>query len=210
MIERCNQDVTMMTRAALTTAGMPSCFWEFAAPHQCFMDNTEGWDKSSYFLTHGVPFEGHRLPFGCKVRFFPANTKKSHEDLKWDSEGQIGVFAGYDLHSGHKWSGSYLVWHLDEFRNVCLARDAHSLEGGLCNPHVTDTIWVVEGPDEFPLKAKYDRTNGTIEGREEAQRAYADDSLVPPDHVEAPVGGGDLCAANVPAMRAEPSAVQMG
>ena len=87
-IERTNQDVTYMTRAALANAGLPACFWEFASAHMCFLDNTEGWDKSAYALTHGKPYEGLRLPFGCRVRFIPANTKDSHEGIKWDAEGQ--------------------------------------------------------------------------------------------------------------------------
>ena len=210
LIERCNQDVTNAARAALLTAGLPACFWEFAAPHVCMMDNTVGWDKSPYALTHGTPFNGHRLPLGCLVRFLPASTKDSHDKIKWDSEGQYGIFAGYKMKSGCKWSGSYLVWHIDEFKDVCLARDAHSLEGSLHTPHTTDTIWVKDGHDEFPLKDRYDKTNSTVEGREEARRVYHDDSLVPPDLPRADAEAGGPAGGDVTSGGGPPSGVVHG
>ena len=191
LIERCNQQVLRASRAALVTAGLPACFWEWAAPHACVMKNLkllpDG--ESPYFKTHKEEFDGMRLPFGVRVRFYPSGTKKSTSNLRWDASGQYGVFAGYEMGPGYKWTGKYLVWHIDEFVGVVLARDAHSLEGGLRKPHVTDTIWMAEGPDIFPLKAEYDRINGTLEGRSEARAKYHDDSPLPADHVPADNSG---------------------
>ena len=82
---------------------------------------------------------------------------------------------------GYAWSGNYLVWDLDEFVGVCLAVDAPAVALKRQRPHVTDTLKMDEGEIIFPLKSKYDRTNDTIEGREEAHNAYfAKETLDPP------------------------------
>ena len=43
--ERNNLDILDETRAALIQAGFPSCFWPFAAPRGCFLDNTRFKDE---------------------------------------------------------------------------------------------------------------------------------------------------------------------
>ena len=59
-IERTNLDVLEGTRCALIQAGLPECFWPFAAPHYCFLENTSKIDHqgnvypdgSSYRVAH--------------------------------------------------------------------------------------------------------------------------------------------------------------
>ena len=55
-----------------------------------------------------------RLPFGCAIRFLPNKTKKQKQDgkvvykdkqAKWDARSRLGVFVGYDMKPGYKWSG---------------------------------------------------------------------------------------------------------
>ena len=41
LIERCNQDVLGMTRAALYTSGHPHCFWPYACQAVCFNDGVD-------------------------------------------------------------------------------------------------------------------------------------------------------------------------
>ena len=45
--ERLNGDIKEGARAALIRAGLPACFWSFAAQHYCIMDNTH--------YTHDAP-----------------------------------------------------------------------------------------------------------------------------------------------------------
>jgi hypothetical protein len=40
IIERTNLDILEGTRTTLISAGFPECFWPFAAPHFCLLDNT--------------------------------------------------------------------------------------------------------------------------------------------------------------------------
>ena len=40
LIESCNRDIEMGTKAALFQAGMPACMWVWAAPLYCILENT--------------------------------------------------------------------------------------------------------------------------------------------------------------------------
>ena len=86
-IERTNLDVLEGTRTALVQAGLPECFWSFAAPTYCFLRNTEyeGRQKGSrWAIAHGQgEFKGMRIPFGCEVIFNPSPTKKKDKRKKW-------------------------------------------------------------------------------------------------------------------------------
>ena len=77
VVERLNGDILDGTRTLLARAGLPACFWPFAAEHYCLMENTHsGHDHHSpYYHTHGDEFHGWRLPFGAKVMFKPSDTK---------------------------------------------------------------------------------------------------------------------------------------
>ena len=85
-------------------AGLPPCFWSYAAPCFCVNFNiTQIRDdtKSPWEFTHGEPFLGQRFPFGCLVWFLPSSTKPPDE--KWAPKARVGVFAGYRI---HEWSRS--------------------------------------------------------------------------------------------------------
>ena len=58
-IERANQDILQGTRACLTEAGFPACFWTFACPCYCFLDNiaADEFGTSAWQARHG-----ERLP----------------------------------------------------------------------------------------------------------------------------------------------------
>ena len=62
VIERTNQDIVCGARCCLDAAGLPPCFWSFAAPCYCLLENTaqkiEHVGVSSWFHTHIAYFEG--------------------------------------------------------------------------------------------------------------------------------------------------------
>ncbi len=39
IIERCNQDIVIGTRVLLAQAGLPYCFWTYASPYYCHVEN---------------------------------------------------------------------------------------------------------------------------------------------------------------------------
>jgi hypothetical protein len=137
IIERTNLDILEGTRTTLISAGFPECFWPFAAPHFCFLDNTStiGADGkvyeegSSYFRAHGEETNVLRLPFGCEVIFLPSPTKGLPHS-KWEGVGEVGVIAGYHMKPGYLWSGEYYCWSLKELVGVDMRQKAeNTLEG---------------------------------------------------------------------------------
>ena len=84
-----------------------------------------------------------------------------------------GVFAGYELASGYRWSGIYMVWSLDEFIHIDLSVKESGLSRRQRKPH---KIKAIDLPDEgivFPLKSEYDRINHSLEGLREQRDASA-------------------------------------
>ena len=98
----------------MLAAGLPTAFWVFAAETYGFLKNiTDGADgESAWEKTHGSKFKGLRIPFGSKVYFLPSPTKNT-DMAKMEPNAQMGIFAGYALAPGCKWTGDYLVWLLD-------------------------------------------------------------------------------------------------
>ena len=95
-IENTILDVERGTRSALIQAGFPPCFWSFAAPTYCLLDNTEYLDPlgvpytdgSRWARFHGAEFEGLRAPFGCEVIFKQSTTKAADfQPTKWEGTG---------------------------------------------------------------------------------------------------------------------------
>ena len=126
MVERTNLDILEGTRTCLVCAGFPQCFWPFAAPHFCFLDNTSCYGADGKILEGGSNYaRAHgkgepnvlRIPFGCEVIFVPQDTKKLTHG-KWEGTGEVGVIAGYGLNAGYHWNGEYLCWSLKELARI--------------------------------------------------------------------------------------------
>ena len=70
VIERCNMEVEQDARVALHDAGLPICFWVYAAPLVCHLHNVEIFDEpigevtSRWYARHGEDFAGLVLPLG--------------------------------------------------------------------------------------------------------------------------------------------------
>ncbi|MFM7985090.1 MAG: hypothetical protein ACKPKO_37810, partial [Candidatus Fonsibacter sp.] len=134
--ERLVQDVLEGTRTALLRVGLPPCFvWEFACQHYCLMENvisrrksepSDGGGTSPWEMTHGEPFYGKLIPFGAKVIFQPSDTK-SDTTSNMEPTSLTRVFAGYEIMSGYRWSGNYVVWTLNEFVHTDLSTNDSGL-----------------------------------------------------------------------------------
>ncbi len=69
---------------------------------------------------------------------------------------------GYELDSGHKWKGVYLVAPLSEFLGKDLRRDALPSACRVRLEKVRDVDLVL--PISFPCKGDYMLANGTLQG----------------------------------------------
>ncbi|MFM7986443.1 MAG: hypothetical protein ACKPKO_44740, partial [Candidatus Fonsibacter sp.] len=71
-------------------------------------------------------------------------------DTKYDSVSNMeptsmtGVFAVYDLMTGYRWGGIYVVWSLDDFAHMDLSTKSSALSRRLTKPHKTN---VTDLPD---------------------------------------------------------------
>ena len=76
--------------------------------------------------------------------FYPAPTKG--EQPKVSPSLKYGIFLGYELHPGGRWSGRYLVADIDDFKWKPLAIETHYSEFNI-KPH---KAWVVNMVRGFP------------------------------------------------------------
>ena len=63
-------------------------------------------------------FNGVRIPFGALVDFKPSPTKNCIRRCKWEPKALPGVFFGYSIGQGGKWTGDLLCVELSNFRNM--------------------------------------------------------------------------------------------
>ena len=105
-IERCNQTVLGGTLSSLIEAGLPPCYWNYAAPCFCVNYNVSVWNgKSPWQALWNQPFPGVAFQFGCLVYFKDMIHRRNTPARKWDPKGALGIFAGYKLHPGDVWKG---------------------------------------------------------------------------------------------------------
>ena len=176
VIERTSLDILEGIRNILICAGLPECFWPFAAQHFCFLENTSAIgvdgkvfkDGSPYNRAHGKgEVDALRLPFGCAFYFTPADTKGFPKG-KFEGSGEAGVIAGYNMSPAYAWDGEYLCWSLKGLAGISMMAQASKHPPGLQRPHVTKKVHLPSGNScHFPLKEKYDRQFRSNDGPEE-------------------------------------------
>jgi hypothetical protein len=170
IIERCNQDILVDTRVMLRQAGLPACFWPYAAPYSAHIHNItcdvdDG--TSPWYLRFKEHFKGKSIPFGCGVWFLPAPTK--YKNPKAFPARSLGIFLGYRLHPGGRWNGEYLVAELDDFINANLDVGASGTKFRI-SPHITERVDLGARGVCFPLRPAYERANETLVGRKDSAK----------------------------------------
>jgi len=159
------QKITGGTGTISENAGLPACYWPFAARHWCFAHCIEVKDGDSIYnkqLERGN-FPGHVIPFGALVDFLPSPLSKEKSG-KNEPDTRPGVFFGYHLDPGGRWSGQYYVVSLTAFIGISLRRNTRGKDAKVHVQRVRELVWRSGQVPEFPLKARYDYLNRTIEG----------------------------------------------
>ena len=104
IIESKVKKVVTGTRVALLQAGLPACFWPFAAEHYAFTCTVhENEAQPAFFNRHGRYFKGPLTPFGADVTMIPSPLQP--QPRKFAPRGDPCVFLGYVLQPGQKWKG---------------------------------------------------------------------------------------------------------
>ena len=164
LAERNIQFLVGATATCLLEAGLPACYWSFAVTCVSHLLNIEELDEgSAWQKMHKEKFKGPMIPLGAKVIFKPSDARWREQDTKFDPKGLYGVFAGYVIEAGNRWSRRMLVWNLHDFKKVNLAFNCEKVPMLLQRPNVTERVEAVL-PITFPLKEEYEKLNGTLEG----------------------------------------------
>ena len=73
--------------------------------------------QTPWELRFGTPFPAACIPFGCLVHYLPTNPKDKNTGVhKFEPSARQGVFIGYHMHAGSRWSKDYLVLDLIKIR----------------------------------------------------------------------------------------------
>ena len=102
------------TRCLIVQSGLSHHWWAEAMRTYCFLRNISDimeYGSTPYHRRFG-PFPGHVIPFGAQVQYAmpPGSSVASHEPNKpFAQKYHTGIFMGYRLHPGGKWSGDYEI-----------------------------------------------------------------------------------------------------
>ena len=89
---------------------------------------------------HDDPFAGEQVPFGALVFFKPSPTRENPFSDKFDPKAVPGIFAGYELNAGMRWSRKYAVWALMDFVTASLAYDCEGIPLKLKQPQIVEVV----------------------------------------------------------------------
>eukprot|EP00959_Pyramimonas_sp_CCMP1952_P264408 5529076-Pyramimonas_sp.AAC.1 len=101
-------------------------------------------EKTAHEIRFGESFPGHCIPFGARIFWKCLNPDINNETAKFKENAREGLFMGYHLHSGGRWSGDDLV--LDT------ATYAKNPDGDLRHVHRVKDIIIPDGKFTFPVK----------------------------------------------------------
>ena len=117
-IERQVRSVTEGVRTVLEQSGLPIAMWPWALRCWCLLNNLEKKElyrpdglqcmMSPWEARHGEKFTGTVIPFGSLVYYMPVVTNLKNEP-KFATRAFPGIFLGYYLWQGARWSGQYYV-----------------------------------------------------------------------------------------------------
>ena len=136
------------------------------------------------------------IPFGAGVFYVPAPTKTTRP--KVGARMHYGVFLGYETEPGGRWNHKYVVAALEDF--VGRELNEHSSRSNFPHftPHFTSVVSLPSSGDiVFPLKARYNQANLTLDGLENKHPFSLADADVPEEvnEVHEPGGGEDAVDA---------------
>jgi len=129
--ERQIQEVKLGSAANLARAGMPHQYWHHAMRHWCCARNAESrgrTDSAADMMTphqhrFGEPFEAMRVPFGARVQFMPTRVSRHWNQTKpFEPKLIEGIFLGWRMHPGGRWSSLYCIAALADFEELRLLR----------------------------------------------------------------------------------------
>ena len=115
--ERAVKTVLEGGRALLDQAGFPAYWWPYATRAFVFLHNVMPLPVkyAPHFNRFGEHYQGQLIPFGAAVDFKPHPEAGGNRLDKYAPRSVPGVFLGYEVAPGCKWTGNYLCVELQGF-----------------------------------------------------------------------------------------------
>ena len=127
--------------------------WPYACQHWCFSENTRAIEGDcSYRRRFGRWSKAKQIPFGALVDFLPPEQLRKTLP-KMGTATTPGVFLGWKLHPGGKWSGDYLCSPLCDWDNA----KTHGKKVRVIRTKIVD--FDPNLPVEFPMGAIQDQVD---------------------------------------------------
>ena len=122
VIERTNRTVIEGTRTLIFQSGLPTKYWKLATKCFCCLYNFSYTDPkrgtTPYFERHGHKFSGKLIPFGALIRYLPSAEKELGKRDKFDASLRNGIFVGYRMHTGGRWTSQYVIIDTEAFAEI--------------------------------------------------------------------------------------------
>ena len=119
--ERAVRRVKEGTPCALVQSGLLEIWWVFAMECYCYLRNVVDLlitNETAYHRRFGTDFQGPVWPFGCEIKYKPISKDDLTHCHKYGDKMLPGIFVGYDIKAGGKWSGDVLVIDWDELQEA--------------------------------------------------------------------------------------------
>ena len=92
---------------------MPYKYWPHALRCFCLLYSFAHVDARkgtvSHVERHAHKFSGKEIPFGSKIRYLPSAEREVEKREKLQASLRTGIFVGYRMHTGGKWTSQYMV-----------------------------------------------------------------------------------------------------
>ena len=126
---------------------------------KCLFDNPcRGGDDgvSSGRSARAGDYTGTLVPFGSNVCCTPTTERTRAHNI--EDPRLACVFAGCETTPGYGWSGTRLIWILEDFNGVDLHQRSDVINRQQIMPHLVKKLVIAEEGIVFPLKAKYTKS----------------------------------------------------
>ncbi len=181
VIERANRTVIEGARTCLYQSGLQCKYWKFALQCFCLLYDFAHKDAKKgtnpHVERHGKAFGGKLLPFGCHVRYLPNSSRELKKRDKLDASLRDGIFLGYRMHTGGRWTGQYYVVDYD--------RLLETADSKICAIPTSVSELYVPGTaaDDSTTFPQFPAAAGTVSGRtsESPGSGLTDDTRTDPD-----------------------------
>ena len=101
-------------------------------------------------------FFGKLIPFGALVRYLPNAERELEKREKLDASLRTGIFVGYRMHSGGRWTGQYTVLDAEAFSGIAQGSNRCAYE------HAVTEIYVPGSSGDDQEKLSFPVADGDI------------------------------------------------